>query len=319
MSAKSDTYAIVTAAYNEERYIEGTLRSVIGQSRLPEKWVVVSDGSTDRTDEIVRQYSTQYKFIQLHRITETHERNWSAQVYAINAGFSIVESLNTTYIGNLDADIALPPYYFERLLAKFSAQNDLGIAGGYIHELQDNEFRNRKDNNLRSVPHAVQLFRRQCFAAVHPYAPLIYGGPDWYAEILARMAGWTVQAFPDLPVNHHRPTGSAGGFRSLVRYWYRQGQMDHGFGTLPSFELLKLARRLASRPAVIGALARLTGYCFGHLSRRKRLLPQHVICFLRDEQHQRLRAFFNGRRNGGRFSSNHGDQLPQEDDLVRPK
>src|ERR1700746_462918 len=114
-----NTYAIVTAAYNEERYIEGTLRSMVAQSQLPERWVVVSDGSTDRTDEIVRQYAAQHKFIQLHRITETHERNWSAQVYAINAGFAILQSLPTAYVGNLDADISFQPDYFERLLAKF--------------------------------------------------------------------------------------------------------------------------------------------------------------------------------------------------------
>jgi glycosyltransferase involved in cell wall biosynthesis len=317
MTATRNTYAIVTAAYNEERYIEDTVRSVVSQTLLPEKWVVVSDGSTDRTDEIVRQYATQYKFIQLHQITETHERNWSAQVYAINAGFAILESLNTGYIGNLDADITLRPVYFESLLAKFAAESDLGIAGGYIQELQDNEFRNRRDNNPRSVPHALQLFRRECFAAVNPYTPLIYGGPDWYAEILARMAGWTAKSFPDLPANHHRPTGSAGGFSSLVRYWYRQGKMDHGFGTLPSFELLKLARRLPSRPAVVGALARLTGYCVGHLNRQERLLPENVVSFLREEQQQRLRSFFGLRNSGENCTSNKNEQPAREDVVQR--
>jgi glycosyltransferase involved in cell wall biosynthesis len=302
MPERNSSYAIVTAAYNEERYIENTLRSVAAQSCLPEKWVVVSDGSTDRTDEIVRQHAAQHKFIQLHRITEAHDRNWAAQVYAINTGFAIVERLNTAFIGNLDADITLPPDYFEGLLAKFAARSDLGLAGGFIRELQGKEFRNRKVNNPRSVPHAVQFFRRECFVAAHPYTPLIYGGPDWYAEILARMAGWTVQTFPDLPVDHHRPTGSAGGFRSLVRYWYRQGLMDHGFGSLPSFELLKLARRLPSKPPVIGALARLTGYCLGHLSGRERLLPGHVVSFLRGEQQQRVRAFFTVRSNDSRLA-----------------
>ena len=299
MTPEKDTYAIVTAAYNEELYIEALLRSVAAQSHLPERWVVVSDGSTDRTDEIVRQYAAQHKFIQLHRITETHERNWSAQVCAINAGFAILETAPTAFIGNLDADITLQPDYFENLLSKFASARDLGIAGGYIQELRKNEFRNRPDNNPRSVPHAVQLFRRECFAAVHPYAPLLYGGPDWYAEILARMAGWKVQAFPDLPVEHHRPTGSAGGFQKLLRYWYQQGLMDHGFGTLLSFELPKLVRRLGSRPPIIGAMARFAGYCSAHLRGRKHLLPEHVINFLRHEQRQRLRAFFSARRDGG--------------------
>jgi glycosyltransferase involved in cell wall biosynthesis len=295
------TYAIVTAAYNEELYIEALLRSVAAQTHPPERWVVVSDGSTDRTDDVVRDYASQHKFIQLHRITEVHERNWSAQVYAINAGFAKVESLNSDFVGNLDADITLVPDYFERLLAKFAACESLGIGGGYIYELQDNEFSNRKSNNPRSVPHAVQLFRRECFAAVQPYTPLINGGPDWYAEIKARMAGWTVESFPDLPVQHHRPTGTAGGMGKLVRYWYRQGKMDHDFGALPSFELIKLTRRLAEKPAVLGALARLTGYCGSILGNRERALPADVVAFLREEQRQRLRGFLGGRREAGKI------------------
>src|ERR1700748_107741 len=136
MPPTTGTYAIVTAAYNEEHYIEALLRSMIVQTLLPERWVVVSDGSTDRTDEIVRDYATRYKFIQLHRITETHLRNWSAQADAINTGFRMVEPLNTAYIGNLDADVTFNPDYFERLVAKLAAQSDLGIAGGCIRELQ---------------------------------------------------------------------------------------------------------------------------------------------------------------------------------------
>jgi glycosyltransferase involved in cell wall biosynthesis len=292
-------YAIVTAAYNEERYIEPLLRSVVAQTRRPERWVVVSDGSTDRTDEIILQYASQHKFIQPHRITETHVRNWSAQADAMNTGFRMVEPLNTAYIGNLDADVTFNPDYFERLVAKLDAQSDLGIAGGFIRELQGGEFRDRKGNNPQSVPLAVQLFRRECFAVVRPYTPLATGGSDWYAEILARMAGWRVRSFPDLPVNHHRPTGSAGGFKKLVRYWYQAGLTDYGFGTLVSFELPKLARRLGSRPPIIGVAARLIGFCSAHLRGQKRLLPEDVIAFLRNEQRQRLREFFGLRRASG--------------------
>ena len=297
MTPRANTYAIVTAAYNEECYIEGLLRSVVAQTLSPEKWVIISDGSTDRTDELVSRYAAQHQFIQLHRITKEHARNWAAQANAINTGFALVEPLNTAYIGNLDADVTFPADYFEKLLAKFTEQSDLGIAGGNILELQGGEFRDRKGNNSQSVPHAVQLFRRECFAAVRPYTPLTTAGSDWYAEVLGRMAGWRVQAFSDLPVNHHRPTGSAGGFNKLIRYWYQQGQMDHGFGTLPTFEMLKLVRRLASKPPVIGALVRLTGYCSSSLARRDRFLPQPVIDFLREEQAQRLRSIFKLRRN----------------------
>ncbi len=191
MPPTKGTYAIVTAAYNEERYIESLLRSVVVQTLLPERWVVVSDGSTDRTDEIVRDYATRYRFIQLHRITEEHVRNWSAQAGAINTGFAMVEPLHTAYIGNLDADVTFNPDYFEKLVGKLDAQKDLGIAGGCIRELQGGEFRDRKGQQSSVGSPCCSAISQGvlcCGASVHPAG---YRGSDWYAEVLARMAGWT--------------------------------------------------------------------------------------------------------------------------------
>src|SRR5690348_6049013 len=89
-TSSKPAYVLVTAAYNEEEYIEKTLHAVVSQTLPPTKWVVVSDGSTDRTDEIVCSYSTKYEFIELHRLTEQHARNFAAQVNAINAGYSLL-------------------------------------------------------------------------------------------------------------------------------------------------------------------------------------------------------------------------------------
>src|SRR5947209_13754439 len=96
------SYVLVTAAYNEERLIENTLNSVVSQTLFPKRWVIVSDGSTDRTDDIVRSYSTTYPFIELHRITEQHARDFGAQVNAINAGYERLKHLDFEFVANLD-------------------------------------------------------------------------------------------------------------------------------------------------------------------------------------------------------------------------
>src|SRR3974390_2336269 len=88
----SNRYVLVTAARNEEKYIEQTLRSVTSQTVKPVKWVIMSDGSTDRTDEIVSEYAKDYPFVHLSRITEDHPRNFAAQVLAINAGCALLQS-----------------------------------------------------------------------------------------------------------------------------------------------------------------------------------------------------------------------------------
>lgn len=284
-------YVLVTAAFNEGKLIEDTIRSIISQHCRPVKWVIVSDGSTDQTDAIVARYAAVNQFIQLRRLTDDHPRNFAAQAHAINAGITQLAATNFDFIGNLDADITIAPSYFQELLQKFTEDPELGLGGGFVHEkCADGVFRSRRDNSASSVAHAVQLFRRACFQAVGGgYVALPYGGPDTYAEVTARMRGWRVTSFPDLQVMHHRTTGSAGG---LVRGCFRQGRMDHSLGTLPLFELMKVLRRLHIDPYLIGAAARLAGFTFSYYPRDKRPVSDEFVAYFRQEQSARLLNLF---------------------------
>jgi glycosyltransferase involved in cell wall biosynthesis len=289
-------YALVTAAYNEERHIAGVIRSVLSQTILPAKWIIVSDGSTDRTDEIVREYSAANPFIELLRISEEHARNFAAQVCAINCGLSRLETMACDFVGNIDADITLPSDYFEQLLMKFERNPSLGIGGGTIYERGKNSvFKERRGNSTSSVAHGCQLFRRECLSAVGgAYVPLPYGGPDTYAEVVARSKSWQVESFRDLKVFHHRRTASVGG---VLRGWFRQGKMDYSLGALPSFELIKLLRRIAIKPYVIGAVARLAGFCDSYRNREERAVSKEFISYIRTEQQRKLSELFRFRKS----------------------
>jgi poly-beta-1,6-N-acetyl-D-glucosamine synthase len=289
MSIQGNRYVLVTAAYNEEAYIGRTIESIVAQTVLPDRWAIVSDGSMDRTDEIVNSYAARYPFIQLVRITEEHPRNFAAQVFAINYGYRQLQKRDFEFIANVDSDVSFEPTYFSRLLKRFGEDPSLGLAGGYIHEKRNGQFEVRPMNSERSVAHAVQMFRRECFDAIGGYLALPYGGPDWYAQVSARMHGWQVRAFPDLPVCHYRPTGGADRpFPGL----YRQGRMDYSVGSYPPFEVLKIVRRFQAKPYVIGALVRLSGFLTGYLRREKRPVSQEFVRFLRAEERSRFRAFF---------------------------
>jgi poly-beta-1,6-N-acetyl-D-glucosamine synthase len=287
----TSSYVLVTAAYNEDRLIEQTIRSVVSQTILPAKWIIVSDASTDRTDGIVRRYAAEHDFIQLHRISEDHARNFAAQVNAINRGLSLLENTDYDFVGNIDADITLEPDYFARLLEKFWLNRRLGLGGGTIYERSgDGSFAERRGNTVTSVAHACQLFRRDCFEEIGAaYLPLPYGGPDQHAEIMTRMTGWQVASFPDLKVFHHRRTGSMGG---VLRGWFRQGKMDYSLGTLPLFEFFKLLRRTFMKPYLIGSIVRLAGFLDSYRRREKRAIPHNVVLYFRREQRQRMVSLF---------------------------
>ncbi len=286
-----DSYVLVTAAYNEGGFIENTIRSVIAQEVPPAKWVIVSDGSTDNTDEIVKRYAAQHTFIQLYRITEDHPRNFAAQVNAINAGMAQLKSIDYEFIGNMDADVTMDPSYFKLLLGKFKSDPKLGLGGGMIYEQDvDGKFKSRKTNSRTSVAHACQLFRKECFASVGgEYIALPYGGPDTYAETTARMKGWHVESFEDLIMFHHRPTGSAGG---LLKSCFRQGKMDYSLGALPLFEILKLASRVWVKPYLLGSVVRFAGFVHSYFKREQRAVPNEFMSYLRKEQRLRLTSLF---------------------------
>lgn len=286
-----ELYALVTAARNEEKYIEKTLKSVTSQTILPGKWIIVSDGSTDCTDEIVRHYALRYKFIHLLRRVKESERSFASKVFALNAGMQLIELDKFEFVGNLDADVSFEPSYFQDLFQKFEEDAGLGIAGGFIYEEIAGGFASRKDNCSWSVAGAVQMFRRECCREIGPFVPIQYGGEDWYAEVAARMGGWRVQSFPEFVVLHHRATGSTCG---LLRSRYREGLMDYSIGCHPVFEVTKLVPRILHRPFLLGALTRFAGFTLASLRRKKRMVPSEFVSFLRKEQMARLLNF--GRR-----------------------
>src|ERR1700704_1910993 len=113
---KIPSYVLITAARNEETYIEGTIRSVVAQSLRPEKWIIVSDGSTYATEDIVKRYIAQYPWIELLRMPDHADRHFGAKADCFNAAFARVKDLPFDLIGNLDADITFAADYYAFLL-----------------------------------------------------------------------------------------------------------------------------------------------------------------------------------------------------------
>jgi GT2 family glycosyltransferase len=284
------SYVLVTAAYNEERYIEKTIQSVLAQVVPPKTWVIVSDGSTDRTDEIVQQYARSYPFIRFTRREKDHSCNFACKVLALRVGLqSLTLEEPIQFIGHLDADVSLDPSYFRDLLAKFKGDADLGVAGGwYFEKTRGGVWQSRPSNTTRSLPDGIQMFRRECYKDIGELPAIEYGGgEDWYAQIRARMCGWRVRSFPELKVLHLRATGTRG---SLLRRCYRNGFMDFAVGSHPLFETAKVARMSTTPPYVLNGLARMLGFVVAHIIAKRRVSPE-CVAFLRREQLGRLWSF----------------------------
>ena len=281
----------MTAAYNEELNIGRTIESVLEQTLLPARWVIVSDGSIDRTDEIVEKFAKEHSFITFFRITRPQGRSFGSKVAALRVAQKHFDGIDYGFVGNLDADVSIAPNYYESLIRNLQNIPTLGIAGGYVCEEKKGRFENRRSNRVYSVAHAGQLVRRECYEAIQGYTVLQYGGEDWHAQISSKMKGWDSQSFPDLKVFHHRHTGQA---ENLLRHKFRQGRMDYGFGSYATFEFVKCIERFPEKPLIVGSLSRMCGFLWSWISREKRPVSSEFVAFLRNEQKQKLRSLVPG-------------------------
>lgn len=282
-------YLLITPARNEEKFIGLTLASVAAQTRLPERWVIIDDGSTDRTAEIVGEFAKKFAWIKLIRNPKREGRNFAAKANAVNTALAQAQDLTFEIIGNLDADISFGPDHFEFLLRKFSENPALGVAGtAYTEEGWDS----MKDSfeGETSVHGACQFFRLECFRQIGGYVPNAAGGIDWIAVTTARMKGWQTQNFPGRKFHHHRTMGTAE--RNAVGAMFDYGKKDYYLGGSPLWEIFRAAYRATKKPLLVGGVALLTGYVSAAAHRMQRPVSNELMTFHRREQMQKLRAIF---------------------------
>lgn len=278
-------YVLVTPARNEEANIERTIQSMVTQTVLPAKWVIVSDGSTDRTDEIVRKYLPENPWIEIVRMPEHAGRQFAAKVNCFNAGYSKVKEIEYDIIGNLDADISFGPDYFEFLLSEFQEDRFLGVAGTPF--VENGKHYDYRFTNIEHVSGACQLFRRKCFEEIGGYVPIEGGGIDWVAVTTARMKGWTTRTFTGRTCLHHRKMGT--GNTSVLMTWFRQGRKDYFLGNHMLWEIFRCLYQMTKKPFFVGGSLLLFGFAMAGIQRVKKPISKELLDFIRGEQMQRLK------------------------------
>lgn len=281
-------YVLVTPARNERTTIEETLKSVIAQTQRPAEWVIVSDGSTDGTDDIISRYARQYSFIRLLQLTHRPTRSFSSVVFATEAGIRAVSTADFEFIGLLDGDLRFDADYFEKLIARFDADPQLGLAGGIAVDVVNNR-RIWQRQHLKDVAGAVQFFERSCFESLGGLIAIPEGGWDAITNVQARARGYGTATFPDLVVDHLKPRNTAHG--GAIRRKWQHGLRDYALGYDPVFELIKCIMRVRERPLLLGAIAWFAGFTWATFTRRRRSLPRALVVAIRQEQRYRMLPF----------------------------
>lgn len=286
MKAREAKYFIITPVRNEQDYIENTILSVISQTILPQKWIIVDDGSTDATASIVIKYTKEYNFIKLlAKPDRGYKKAGYADIEAFNFGLHFVKDIyKFNFIAKLDGDLSFEDNYYEKIFERFSEQPQLGIAGGHCYQVKKGKLEMERVPDFH-VRGATKIYRKKCLDEIGPFLPEVPGW-DTIDELRARMKGWTTKSFKEAKVIHHRPTTSAA--NGILQGSLLQGEMSYFLGYHPIFMSARVIKRMTERPYIVGGFAMWWGFFLGYLKRLERFDDYELRNYLRNEQVERL-------------------------------
>ena len=289
-------YVIITPVRNEEKYIEKTLQSVIDQSITPMEWIIVNDGSSDRTQEIVENRMRSHGWITLVNMSD---RGFAAVgkgvVESFYAGFkSIKHPYEWKFIAKLDGDLSIGNNYFEKLILRFEHNEKLGIAGGTCFYEENGTMHEEKTPTFHPIA-AARLYRRTCFEEIGGLASC--NAWDTIDLLRARTKGWETRRFADLGVIHYRLMSSRKGLWEGKK---RTGRNLYLTGYSVLFLLARSAYRLFRKPYLIESAGVIYGYFRAMLKNEPLAVTPQEKAFLRREQRQRLLGFYKQGRGNDR-------------------
>ena len=276
-------YVIVSPVRDEEQYIEKTIHSVVRQTIQPTEWIIVDDGSRDRTGRIIDDCAAEYPWITaVHRADRGLRVPGTGVMEAFYFGYHSLESADWGSIVKLDGDVGLERDYFERCFERFSRDPKLGICGGMMYCVKNGGL-TLEANPIFHVRGPIKLYRRPCWEDIGG----LIKAPGWDTvdEVQANRLGWHTKSFSDLKVIHYRPTGAEqGAWRDGVK----MGRAAYVSGYHPVFMAAKCVKRLFQKPYIIVAIAHACGFVTGYLKRIPRVKDRAFIAYIRNQQLRRL-------------------------------
>jgi glycosyltransferase involved in cell wall biosynthesis len=274
-------YAIVTPVKNEERYFPKTIESVLNQEVKPQKWVIINDGSQDRTTEIINSIEKKHSWIKGLHLEGGKKRKPGGEAL-INIGIKELKLREYDFFVRMDGDLAFKKNYFENLFLKFDENPKLGIASGVCYVPEDDGFKEEKHPRFHTRG-PLKTYRIECYFDIGGLKSDL--GWDTVDEIKANMLGWQTRSFPELQIIHLRKTQTASGILQGMR---NIGITDHYLCYHPLFMLLKCIRHMKNPPYILGGANMFAGFIASYAKRRKRIEEPAFIKYIRKQQFNKL-------------------------------
>ncbi|MDD3003484.1 glycosyltransferase family A protein [Flavobacterium sp.] len=277
-------YFIIIPAYNEENFIALTLQSLVEQTVLPSKIVVVNDNSTDRTPEIISEFIHKYPFITLVNTTsETLHLPGSKVINAFNKGLESVDD-NFDFIVKADGDLIFPSHYFETLIKHFHSDEKIGMAGGFCYIEKKGEWVLENLTDKDHIRGALKAYRKETFKQIGGLKPAM--GWDTVDELLCKFYHWKIKTDETLHVKHLKTTGA--NYNQTARYKQGEAFYTLGYGFwITAIASAKLALR-KKKPLLF--LDYINGFFRAKWAKKPLLVSKEQAKFIRTYRWKKMRA-----------------------------
>ncbi len=281
---KKVNIVVITPVRNEEKFIDKTIVSVIEQTLRPLRWIIVNDGSTDNTPQMVEQRAAENDWISM---VNSKDRGFSAVglgiVESFHKGYQEVKDLDWDYLVKLDGDLALDPDYFANLVDHFNEDPKLGIGGATCYLKEEDGFLTEEKTPTFHPIAAARMYRKSCYDEIGGLA--LTNAWDTVDLLRARAKGWTTRRFPELRIIHYRIMSSRTGLWEGKKRTGRNLYLT-GYSTL--FLLFRCLYRLFKKPYFVESAGVMLGYFKAMLQNEPRVVTQEEMAYIRNEQFQRL-------------------------------
>lgn len=277
-------YYLVIPAHNEEAFMAMTLQSLVAQTILPKKLVVVNDNSTDTTADIVLDFAKKYSFISLvNKTSDAIHLPGSKVIQAFQKGLETLDD-NYDFIVKVDADLIFPSNYFETIIQHFQSDNTIGMVGGFAYIEKNGEWLLENLTDKDHIRGAFKAYRAATFQQIGGLKPAM--GWDTVDELLCKFYNWKVVTDESLHVKHLKPTGAK--YNKASRYKQGEAFYSLGYGFfITAIASLKLALR-KGKPLLF--IDYIQGFWKAKSAKKPLLVTDEQAQFIRNYRWQKMKA-----------------------------
>ncbi|MAZ58124.1 MAG: glycosyl transferase family 2 [Flavobacteriales bacterium] len=275
---------IITPACNEEKHLAALIDSMSNQSILPSCWLIVDDGSTDSTSNVIKQSTIKYSWIKYLRKEKTGTRSPGKSVMeTFYFGFNHINNREYDVIFKLDADLVLPPNYIETIINEFQKNTKIGMVGGVCVIESNGQHILETETNLDHIRGALKAYRKECFQEIGGLVQKM--GWDTVDEHYARFKGWKVSVLTDLEVLHQRSTHQEYGFLKAA---FRNGKMLYSIRMDIFLVIANSIKKVFKFPYLLLGLFMCLGYVYAFLTRYERIVNKDLGKFIRKYRYKKI-------------------------------